>query len=60
VGGRGSLMTHSAGSVTNQSIVFKYVMVSEPYRYTRYLKQVCYTLRFTLFKTQTITALFCH
>jgi hypothetical protein len=30
-----SLMTHhSAGSVTTQSIAFKYVMTSEPYRYT--------------------------
>ncbi len=39
VGGGGSLMTHSAGSVT-QSIALKYVMASEPYRYTWYLKQV--------------------
>ncbi len=29
-----SLMTHSAGSVTTQNIAFKYVMASEPYRYT--------------------------
>jgi hypothetical protein len=29
-----SLMTHSAGSVTTQSIALKYVMASEPYRYT--------------------------
>ena len=36
----GSLMTHSAGSVTTQSIALKYVMASEPYRYTWYLKQV--------------------
>jgi hypothetical protein len=33
-GGGGSLMTHSAGSVTTQSIALKYVMASEPYRYT--------------------------
>jgi hypothetical protein len=32
--GGGSLMTHSAGSVTTQSIALKYVMASEPYRYT--------------------------
>jgi hypothetical protein len=31
VGGGGSLMTHSDGSVTTQSI--KYVLASEPYRY---------------------------
>jgi hypothetical protein len=40
VGGGGGLMTHGAGSVTTQSIALKYVMASEPYRYTRYLKQV--------------------
>jgi hypothetical protein len=34
VGGGGSLMTHSAGSVTTQSTDLKYVMASEPYRYT--------------------------
>jgi hypothetical protein len=34
VGGGDSLMTHSAGSVTTQSIALKYVMASEPYRYT--------------------------
>ncbi len=34
VGGGGSLMTHSAGSVTTLSKAFKYVMASEPYRYT--------------------------
>ncbi len=39
VGGGGSLMTHGASSVTTQSIAFKYVMASEPYRYTWYLKQ---------------------
>jgi hypothetical protein len=32
--GGGSLVTHSANSVTTQSIAFKYVMASEPYRYT--------------------------
>ncbi len=30
----GSLMTHNAGSVTTQSIALKWVMASEPYRYT--------------------------
>ncbi len=39
VGGGVSLMTHSAGSVTTQSIALKYVMASEPYRYTCYFKQ---------------------
>ncbi len=29
-----------SGSVTTQSIALKYVMASEPYRYTWYLKQV--------------------
>jgi hypothetical protein len=33
-------MTHSAGSVTTQSIALKQVMASEPYRHTWYLKQV--------------------
>ncbi len=40
VGVGGSLMTHSAGPVTTQSIALKYVMASKPYRYTWYLKQV--------------------
>ncbi len=40
VGGGGSVMTHTAGSVTTLSIAFKYVMASEPYRNTWYLKQV--------------------
>ncbi len=39
VGGGGSVMTHTAGSVTTQSIAFKYVMASKPYRNTWYLKQ---------------------
>ncbi len=39
VGGGGSVMTHTACSVTTQSIAFKYVMASEPYRNTWYLKQ---------------------
>ncbi len=43
-GGRGSVMTHTAGSVTTQSIAFKYVMASEPYRKTWYLKQVMASL----------------
>jgi hypothetical protein len=34
VGGGSSLMTNSADFVTTQSIAFKYVMASEPYRYT--------------------------
>jgi hypothetical protein len=33
-GGGGSMMTHIAGSVSTQSIAFKYVMASEPYRNT--------------------------
>jgi hypothetical protein len=33
VGGGFSLMTPSAGSVTSQRTVLKYVMASEPYRY---------------------------
>ncbi len=33
-GGRGSVMTHTAGSVTTQSIALKYVMAFEPYRNT--------------------------
>ncbi len=40
MGGGGSVMTHTAGSVTTQSIAFKYVMAFEPYRNTWYLKQV--------------------
>ena len=32
VRGGGSVMTHTAGSVTTLSIKFKYVMASEPYR----------------------------
>ncbi len=39
-GGGGSLMTHTTGSVSTQSIALKYVMASEPYRNTWYLKQV--------------------
>jgi hypothetical protein len=34
VGGGARPRTHSAGSVITQSIAFKYVMASEPYRYT--------------------------
>ncbi len=40
VGGGGSVMTHTAGPVSTQSIALKYVMASEPYRNTLYLKQV--------------------
>jgi len=40
VGGGGSVVTHTAGSVTTQSIAFKYVMAFKPYRTTWYLKQV--------------------
>jgi hypothetical protein len=53
-GGRDSLMTHGAGSVTTQRKAFKYVMASEPYRNTSYFNrswQVCHTLSFTFFKT---------
>ncbi len=32
MGGGGSVMTHDAGSVTTESIAFKHVMASEPYR----------------------------
>ncbi len=34
VRGGGSVMTHTAVSVTTQSIAFKYAMASEPYRNT--------------------------
>ncbi len=54
MGGWGSLMTHSAGSVTIQSTAFKYEMASEPYRYTRYLKKVMASLPYVkiyFFKT---------
>jgi hypothetical protein len=40
VGSEGGVMTHTAGSVNTQSIAFKYVMASEPYRNTLSLKQV--------------------
>ncbi len=39
-GGGGSVVTHTAGSVTTQSIAFKYVMAFKPYRTTWYFKQV--------------------
>ncbi len=39
-GGGGSVVTHTAGSVTTQSIAFKCVMAFKPYRTTWYLKQV--------------------
>ncbi len=42
----GSLMTHSNGSATTQSIAFKYVMASEPYRYIWYLEQVMAGLQY--------------
>ncbi len=51
MGGGGSLMTQSAGSLTTQSKAFNNVMASEPYRYTCYLKQVmqvCNTIRLTV------------
>jgi len=39
VGGGGcSLMNHREGSVTTQSIALKYVMASEPYKYTKKFK----------------------
>jgi hypothetical protein len=34
VGGGGSVMTHTPGSVAIQIIAFKYVMAFEPYRNT--------------------------
>jgi hypothetical protein len=34
-----SLLSHNAGSATTQSKAFIYMMASEPYRYTWYLKQ---------------------
>ncbi len=40
VGCGGRLMTHTDGTVTAQSIAFKYVMAAEPYKYNKYLKQV--------------------
>jgi hypothetical protein len=52
VGSRGCLMTHSAGSVTTQSIAFKYVMASKLCRYTLYYnrsKQLYHTLRITFY-----------
>ncbi len=56
VGDGGSLMTHSASSVTTQKKAIKYVMASEPYWYStpdisNRSWQVCHTLRFTFFKT---------
>ncbi len=48
VGGGVRLMTHSVGTSTAQIIALKYVMASEPYRYTWYLKQVmagCHILK---------------
>ncbi len=54
VGGGGSQMTHSAGSVATLRKAFKYVMASEltgtPDISNR-TWQVCHTLRFTFFKT---------
>ncbi len=47
-GGGGSLMTYSAGSVTTQRKAFKYVMASEPYRYTWYFKQVMASLQYIM------------
>jgi hypothetical protein len=44
MGEGGSLMTHGAGSVATQRKAFKYVMASEPYRYTCYLQQVMASL----------------
>jgi hypothetical protein len=40
VRGGGNVMTHTAGCVATQSIAFKYVMASKPYRDTCYLKQL--------------------
>ncbi len=44
VRGGGSVMTQSASSVPTHRKAFKYVMASEPYRYTCYLKQVMASL----------------
>ncbi len=41
---RGGRAACSAGYVTTQRKEFKYVMASEPYRYTWYLKQVVASL----------------
>ncbi len=43
-GGGGRLMAYSAGSVKTQRKAFKYVMASEPNRYTWYFKQVMASL----------------
>ena len=40
VRGGGSLMTHSAGSVTTQRKALKYVMASEPYSARIYIQVV--------------------
>ena len=42
MGGGGSLMTHNAGSVTTQRKAFKYVMASEPDRYTQVMASLPY------------------
>jgi hypothetical protein len=53
-----SLMTHSAGSVTTQKKAFKYVMPSEPYRYTWYFKHVMVSLPYIkTYFFETLTAL---
>ncbi len=44
VGVGGSLMNHGTGYVTSPSTALKYVMASEPDRYTWYLKQVMASL----------------
>jgi hypothetical protein len=54
-GGADDSMTRSAGSVTIQSITFKYMIAFEPYMYCipdiyNRSWQVCHTLRFTFFK----------
>jgi hypothetical protein len=38
--GGSSLLTHMAGTVTTQSIAFKYVMASEPYMYNVHCVQL--------------------
>ncbi len=59
--GEGSLMTHSAGCVITQRIAFKYVITSEPYRYTWYLKQVMTSLPYIKSKNNIadVTSDFC-
>ncbi len=49
VEGGGSLIIHSAGSVTTQSIAINKVMASKPNYFTWYLKQVMASLPYIKF-----------